>query len=433
MGVIEHELPSENTYMPRLVDGELSALVQLVPAITVEGPKGVGKTSTCARIAQSIFTLDNPATVEILEAAPERLAAAATPVLIDEWQRWPRSWDLVRRGVDQSNQPGRFLLTGSTSLDNPETHSGSGRIVDLRMRSMSLFERGIPSTVSLAQLLSDDKSEIHGSTSIGLGDYVTEILGSGLPGLQGMAAQSKTKLLQTYVRRIVDRDIPETGLRVRNPALIQRWLTAFAAATSTTATFETIRDAVTAGSSEKPSRSATYPYRDSLERIWISDPLPGWAPTHSRINRLTFAPKHHLADPAFAAAILNLDAEDLLNDNGTLAPISRPGSFLGSLFESLAALNLRVYAQNAGARVSHLRTKSGEREVDFIVEGSGGKIVGIEVKLSATVTDSDVRHLNWLGEQVGKKIKNRIILTAGKDAYRRKDGVAVIPLSLLGP
>jgi hypothetical protein len=335
--------------------------------------------------------------------------------------------------VDQSNKQGRFLLTGSTSLDNPETHSGSGRIVDLRMRPVSLFERGFPTTVSLAKLLSGEIVEIVGSTSVGLENYITEILGSGLPGLQGMAEQAKTKLLQTYVNRIVDRDIPETGLRVRNPALMRRWLTAFAAATSTIATFETIRDAATAGNAEKPARSSTNPYRDSLERIWISDPLPGWAPTHSRINRLTFAPKHHLADPGFAAAILNLDAEDLIEGKGTLAPISRPGSFLGSLFESLAALNLRVYAQNTGARVSHLRTKSGEREVDFIVEGSGGKIVAIEAKLSATVTDSDVRHLNWLGDQVGNKLKDKVILTTGTDAYRRKDGVAVVPLSLLGP
>lgn len=420
-------------YAPRLIDGELSSLIQLVPAIALEGPKGVGKTSACARIAKSVFYLDDPVTLEVLEAAPERLTSATPPVLIDEWQRWPRSWDLVRRSVDQSNKQGRFLLTGSTSLDNPETHSGSGRIVDLRMRPMSLFERGFPTTVSLAKLLSSEIVEIVGSTSVGLENYITEILGSGLPGLQGMAEQAKTKLLQTYVNRIIDRDIPETGLRVRNPALMRRWLTAFAAATSTIATFETIRDAATAGNAEKPARSSTNPYRDSLERIWISDPLPGWAPPHSQINRLTFAPKHHLADPGFAAAILNLDAEDLIEGKGTLAPISRPGSFLGSLFESLAALNLRVYAQNTGARVSHLRTKSGEREVDFIVEGSGGKIVAIEAKLSATVTDSDVRHLNWLGDQVGNKLKDKVILTTGTDAYRRKDGVAVVPLSLLGP
>lgn len=287
----------------------------------------------------------------------------------------------------------RPLLLTSTSLNNPKTHSGSGRIVDLRMQPMSLFERGFPSTVSLAQLFSNKDCQINGFTSIGLEDYVTEILGSGLPGLQGMAAQAKTKLLQTYVRRIVDRDIPETGLRVRNPALMRRWLTAFAAATSTIAAFETIRDAATAVSSEKTAPSPTHPYRDSLERIWISDPLGGWGPTHSQINRLTFTPKNHLADPGFAAAILNLDAEDRIEGKGTLAPISRSGSFLGSLFESLTALNLRVYTQNVGTRVSHLRTKSGEREVDFIVEGSGGKIVAIEAKLSATVTDSDVRHL----------------------------------------
>lgn len=421
-------------YAPRTVDAQLAGLVAALPAVAIQGPKGVGKTRTASQLAASIFELDDPAVLQVVEADPIRLTTSAAPVLIDEWQRWPASWDMVRRAVDKDSSPGRFLLAGSASPETPPTHSGAGRIVDLRMRPATLVERGIVPSVSLAALLAGGRAAINGATTMALEEYVGQTVCSGLPAVLGRPDAARQALLDAYVDRIVDRDFPEAGLQVRKPAVLRRWLAAFAAATATTATFETIRDAATPGQSSKPARTTTTPYRDTLERIWVSDPVPGWSPTRSHINRLTNAPKHHLADPALAVAILGLDADRLLAGKSAEPAIPRDGTFLGALLESLVALNLRVYAQAADAKVGHLRTKSGDREIDFIVQARSGEVVALEVKLATTVNDHDVRHLNWLSDQLGPDLVDAAILTTGRDAYRRaSDNIAVIPVALLGP
>jgi len=168
-------------------------------------------------------------------------------------------------------------------------------------------------------------------------------------------------------------------------ALISAWqlrearrANAFPAASSTTASFETIRDAATSGEGEKPAKTTTQPYRDVLERLWVVDPVPAWVPTHNHIRRLSSPPKHQLADPALAARLLGLDADALLSGGAGDAPLPRDSSFLGALFESLLTLSLRVYAQASEARVFHLRTSGGEHEIDLIVErgrwsSSGGR------------------------------------------------------------
>lgn len=144
------------------------------------------------------------------------------------------------------------------------------------------------------------------------------------------------------------------------------------------------------------------------------------------------APKHHLADPALAARLAGVDAGALLRGEGPEV-IPRDGTFLGALFESLATLCVRVFAQAAEARVFHFRTKGGEREVDLIVERADGRAVGVEVKLSETVHASDVRHLLWLGDRLGEDLADAFILTTGRSAYRRPDGIGVVPLALVGP
>ena len=209
-------------------------------------------------------------------------------------------------------------------------------------------------------------------------------------------------------------------------------MTAYAAASSTTASFETIRDAATGGEGEKPAKTTTGPYRDVLDRLWVLDPVPAWAPTRSHIRRLSLPPKHQLADPALAARLLGLDAGALLAGHGTGPPIPRDGTLLGALFESLLTLSLRVYAQASEARVFHLRTSGGEHEVDLIVERADGRVVAIEVKLSRDIGDEDVRHLRWLGDRLGEGLLDAVILTTGEEAYRRPDGIAVVPAALLG-
>jgi predicted AAA+ superfamily ATPase len=174
------------------------------------------------------------------------------------------------------------------------------------------------------------------------------------------------------------------------------------------------------------------PYRDALQRIWVLDPVPAWAPTHNHLKKLIGSPKHHLVDPALAARLAGLDIDALLRGAG---PKSAPedGSFLGQLFESLATLNLRVFAQAQEARTFHMRTQQGLHEVDIIIERGDQRVVGVEVKLSESVIDEDVKHLAWLKEKLGDQMLDGIILTTGMTAYRRRDGFGVVPLALLGP
>jgi len=423
-----------STYRRRVIDDDLDALLPELPALSIDGAKGVGKTATAEQRAAAVFALDDPGTLELVLADRDRLTTAATPTLIDEWQRYPAAWDLVRRAVDRSPQPGRFLLAGSASPRTPHTHSGAARIVSVRMRPLTLPERGLETpTVSLRALLTGGRPDIAGSTQIDLPAYVEQIVRGGFPGMRAATPRAQRALLASYVDRIVDRDFPDADLGLRNPVLLRRWLAAYGAATATTATFEAIRDAATPAQGSKPSRTATVPYRDTLERIWISDPLPPWAPSRNHLNRLTLSPKHHLADPALAVAVAGLTADDLLEGRAPGEAVPRDGTYLGALFESLMALSLRVFAQAAEATVGHLRTKGGEREVDFIVSGPGRRVVAVEVKLAQTVGDHDVRHLVWLADRLGPELADTVVITTGRDAYRRADGIAVVPAALLGP
>ncbi|MGA2454803.1 MAG: AAA family ATPase [Solirubrobacteraceae bacterium] len=420
-------------YTRRIVDDELDELIAGLPAIALEGPKAVGKTATALQRAATVYRLDDEAERSIAQADPSRLIRGERPVLIDEWQRLPEVFDRVRRAVDESAPPGSFLLTGSASPIDPPTHSGAGRIVQVRLRPMTLAERGFdPPTVSLRALLDGKRPPVDGQTSVDLEDYVKEILASGFPGLRGLPERLARAQLDGYIDRIIDRDFDELGRKVRRPATLRSWMQAYAAATSTTTSYEKIRDAATSGHGDKPSRATTQPYRDILERLWILDPVPAWLPTRSRLARLSAPPKHHLADPALAARLLGADATTLLHPSGTAAPITREGTLLGALFESLVTLCVRVYAQAAEARTSHLRTWSGDREIDLIVE-RGHKVLAVEAKLGHTPDERDVRHLNWLRDELGAELADAIIITTGTTAYRRADGIAVIPAVLLGP
>jgi len=175
--------PDGSTYRRRVVDDELDVFLEELPAISLEGPRAVGKTWTARRRARAVHNLDDPQTLALVEADPGRLTRGPEPIFIDEWQRYPPAWDLVRRAVDDSPRTGRFLLAGSTAPDTPPTHSGAGRIVTLRMRPMSLFERG-PSepAVSLRRLLAGERDAIDGETDTTLERYVEEIVTGGLPG-----------------------------------------------------------------------------------------------------------------------------------------------------------------------------------------------------------------------------------------------------------
>ncbi len=428
-----------NGYQPRVIDRELDELFGPLRAIALEGPKGVGKTATGELRVEDIVRLDESAQADIARAEPRRVLESEGPVLLDEWQRVPEIWDSVRRAVDDGTPKGPFLLTGSAAprnddLEELELHTGSARIDSLRMRPMTLPERlQTETTVSLRSLLEGDLSDIGGKTDLELGDYTAEIIRSGFPGIRSLSGRPLRTRLRGYIDRIIDRDFKnELGRNVRRPDTLRRWMTAYAAATGTTTSLEKIRDAATHNQST-PAKTTSLAYRDALMRLFILDPVEGWTPTNNHLRRLTQEPKHHLADPALAVSLLGLSEAKLLSGKGGSDAIPRDGAFLGSLFESLATLSVRVFAQAAEAQVRHLRSRDGSHEIDLIVESASGEVVALEVKLSSTVDDDDTKHLRWLGEKVGGRLRGAVVVNTGPYAYRRKDGVDVVPLALLGP
>lgn len=421
-------------YRRRIIDDEFDELLASLPAIAVEGAKAVGKTATASERATTVHELDDEDQRAVAEADPGRLLSDPPPVLLDEWQWLPALWDRVRREVDRDGSAGRFLLTGSSSPVERGSHSGAGRIVSLRMRPLALAERlAAPASVSLADLLRGGRAAVGGRTALTLEDYVDEILRSGFPGLRGLSGRAARTQLDGYLGRVVDRDFPELGHPLRNPTGLRRWMAAYAAATATVTSFEKIRAAAASGRGETPAKTTGLAYRDVLERLFILDDLPGWQPSRNDLGQLALPPKHHLADPALAARLLGASRDRLLRGESPGPSIARDGTLLGALFESLVTLSVRVYAQAAEASVGHLRTRGGRREVDLVVERDDGKVVAIEVKMGTTPRGSDVRHLAWLASELGDDLLDAVVVTAGRDAYRRPDGIAVVPAALLGP
>jgi uncharacterized protein len=219
----------------------------------------------------------------------------------------------------------------------------------------------------------------------------------------------------------------------------------YAAATATVTSLEKIRDASTSGAGETPAKTSVLGYRDVLERMFLLDPVPGWLPSRNHLKRLTQAPRHHLADPALAARLLGVDEGALLHgevsplfddtvrplDRRTQSTAPRDGTLFGQLFESLVTQSVRIYAQTADATVHHLRLEDGRHEVDLIIQRPDQRVVAFEVKLSPVVEDDDVEHLLWLRELLKEDLLDAAVITTGQQAYRRRDGIAVIPAALL--
>lgn len=332
----------------------------------------------------------------------------------------------MRRQVDRGDQPGRFILTGSaTPLDAQGTHSGAGRIMSVRMRPMALHERELTTpTVSFSQLLNGNLSSVSGMCSLTLEDYFEAIVSSGFPEIQGVSETFREEFLDSYLLRIVDRDLPELGLKLRSTYSLQRWLKAYAATTSSTTSYSNLLDASTGGDGFQLQKATMLNYRDYLSRIWILDELPAWLPTKNEFKRLTQSPKHHLADPALAARLLNLNQSKLVTSEGA--------HMVGALFESLVTLGVRTLAQANRASVGDLRTMGGRQEIDLVVTGSAGQLLAIEVKLASSIQNADVKHLLWLREQLPNTPVTCVVISTGAGAYVRPDGIAVVPLGLLG-
>jgi predicted AAA+ superfamily ATPase len=340
--------------------------------------------------------------------------------------------------VDGGAKPGSFLLTGSIANSDINIHSGAARIIRRKMYPLSLAERGIEKpTVSIKRIFSAAKPfdiEITGKTDVASIHYISEIAMSGLPEFRRLSSENRKIAFESYFSNILSHEFNQQGIRLRQPETMLRWLRAYAAAVSTDAGYTEILDASTAGEGNKPAAKTTIAYREALENLWLLDELSPWYEGEDFFSGLKRSPKHYLADPAFAAYLLGLDEKILSGANGWPARAERfdnkYGSVLGRLFEALVYLSLNTYACVNNAKLYFIKTNKGEHEVDFVIQ-KDSKIIACEVKFSPVSDLSDGRHLKWLTDKVGGDCADAMIINSGSAAYRRKDGVAVVPAALL--
>jgi predicted AAA+ superfamily ATPase len=342
-------------------------------------------------------------------------------------------WDEVRRLVDDDPSPSRFLLTGSAYPKGADIHSGAGRIVHIRLHPLSLQERfSTEGGVSIGELLAGGfYEEIFGNTKINFEDYISEIMRSGFPAIHNADERARPSLIEGYLDNILTHEMNEIGYRVRKPDTFRHWLRAFASAVGTEAGYTEILDSATPGVRHKPAKSTANDYRDTLANLWLLEELGPWLPPEGNFNRLKMTPKHYLADPALEATLLGINQDMIMSSRARTGFDEKHGSITGRLFESLIGQSLRTYAAVNGAKLNYFRTLDGAHEVDFVIS-KGAPAIGLEVKLKASVSDADVKQLNWLANLYGGNMLAKVIVTTGETAYiREQDGVIVCPAALL--
>jgi predicted AAA+ superfamily ATPase len=416
------------TYRSRIADRLVEEALAALGAVVIEGPRACGKTETARQHVASEVLLDvDPQARAAAAIDPALVLDGPTPRLLDEWQREPRLWDSVRRAVDARGLPGQFVLTGSARpTDDVPRHSGAGRFAMVHMRPMTLFEQGYSTgAVSLGTLL-DGAPAASGRCGLGLRDYVERVVVGGWPGLLGRSEKDASVFVRGWLDGIVEHDLEMASGARRDPEMVRRFLRAYAQLVAHPVPLSKIieRARQEQADVDAPSRWAADPYLEALRRLMVVDEVEAWNVTLRSRARLMSVPKRHLVDASLAAALMDCAPERLLGDLNTL----------GYLFESLATRDVRVYAQANHASVFHYRERGGELEVDVVVERRDGEWAGFEVKLGGDLIDEAAAALLRLAQtRVALPPAALVVLTGTEYAYRRKDGVLVVPLGLLGP
>jgi len=361
------------------------------------------------------------------ELEPSLVLDGPAPRLLDEWQTVPSIWNHVRRAVDASGGPGRFILTGSAvPPDDTTRHTGAGRVTRLVMRPMSLFESGHSNgEISLgAMMRSESAPARHSRTTVT--DLAELVCRGGWPGMIGAAPNDARRFVRDYLEEVRRTDVRRVdGIR-RNPVLVRRVLQSLARNVATEAAVSVI--AADAGGNAGPLQPETVQgYLDALERVFVIEDQPAWSAHLRSRSRLRKSPKRHFVDPSLAVAALRSGPERLRADLRSF----------GFLFESLAVRDLRIYSQAHDAEVYHYRDNTG-LEVDAIVEVADGRWMGVEIKLGGERSiEEGARNLLKLRDRVdldrtGPPAALAVIVGVGH-GYTRPDGVVLVPITALGP
>lgn len=415
-------------YFPRLCDKLLKRQLESSGAVLVEGPKWCGKTSTSRESAKSILYMQDPdrgpGYIRLADTMPSQLLQGEKPRVIDEWQEAPVLWDAVRFDVDKTNLRGQYILTGSAvpKEDDMPKHTGTGRISRLKMRPMTLFEsRESNGSVSLKELF-DGKTDIFGENPLSIPDLATALCRGGWPN--AVASGDKSSMTaHNYVDAVVNYDIQRVDGIERNPFRARTLLRSYARNISTMAAISTIMADVKANDTTI-SENTVYSYVNALRKIFLIEDIPAWKPSLRSKSAIRTSDKRQFVDPSIATAVMQADPGSILMDF----------EYFGFLFESLVTRDLRVYTQMLDGDIFHYRDKD-NLEADLIIRLYDGRWAAVEVKLGSKEIDDGAGHLIELSKKVDTSKVGEpaflMVVTGGQFAYRRDDGVLVVPIGCL--
>lgn len=419
-------------YKHRIADGILEKKLRSKGAVLIEGPKWCGKTTTAEQQARSILYMDNPASFEsnlqMAEIDPGILLEGDTPRLVDEWQLAPKLWDTMRFEVDHRHQVGQFILTGSAVPSDEESmkHSGTGRFSWLTMRPMSLYESGESNgKVSLSHLF-ESRENIVATNSLRIDDIAFLICRGGWPfacSLQGDAALAQAF---DYVDAVIKKDVSRVDGTNRNITTTRLLMRSYARNQGSQATIGTIvADMMTNDENEIGIKTAGS-YLDALRKIFVIEDSEAWNPNLRSKTAIRTANTRYFIDPSIGTAVLGLGPKDLINDLNTM----------GLFFETLCVRDLRIFADALDGQVFHYRDKSG-LECDAVIHLRNGRYGLVEIKLGGDrLINEGASNLLALVDKINtdkmKEPSFLMVLTGTGDfAYRRKDGVYVVPIGCL--
>ena len=421
------------SYKPRVIDEALANRLRNKGAVLVEGAKWCGKTTTCEQHAASVLYLSDPDRVsqnlQLADISPRSLLQGAEPRLIDEWQIAPKLWDAVRFEADHRDGFGHFLLTGSAVPAGMSQvhHTGTGRFAWIRMRPMSLYESGESSgAVSLRTLFSAGGEPVFAENQATLAEIAFLICRGGWPQATFLKGEDALAQSYDYLDAVVKSDISRVDGVSRNEGRARLLMRSLARHQGTQAPNSTICEDISVNGRTDLSRDTVLSYTNALKRIFVIEDCPAWSPNLRSKTAIRTSDTRYFVDPSIAAAALGVGPGDLMNDLETC----------GLLFETLCIRDLRVYTEALNGSVYHFRTKEG-LECDAVLHLRNGSYGLVEIKLGGD-------RLIQEGAQTLKTIAARIDTTKMKEpaflmvltgaspyAYRREDGVYVVPVTAL--
>ena len=419
-------------YQPRIIDDELKRKL-IVGAVLIKGPKWCGKTWTAQEQAKSSLLMDDPEKKEqniaLAKNSPSIALEGETPRLIDEWQLVPKLWDAVRFEVDKRNVPSQFILTGSAvPVDmNKVDHSGTGRIAQLLMRPMSLFESKESSgEVSLKDLFTSP-SQISGSSKLGLRELAFVSCRGGWPRAINYSGEDALTLSESYYDGLAENDISRVDGVRWSSNIAQIILRSYARNQAQQVSRETIREDTASGDGISVSIDTIYDYVETLRKLFVIEDSPAWNPNLRSKAAVRTTDTRYFVDPSIATQALGLSPDDLIQDLNTF----------GFIFETLCVRDLRIYAESIGKTISHYRDSSG-LECDAVVHSKDGKYGLIQIKLGSDdeTIEQAANKLIQLSRSIDESKMEKpafcmILVGNAPNAYRRDDGIFVVPIGCL--